>query len=139
MTERSFVDTNIWVYRFDHGEPAKRVVAKRLLDKAEPGSLVVSTQVLQEFYVVTTRKLARPLKPEQASEAIERMSALPVVSVDVDFVRSGIDISRRNGLSLWDALIVEAAIAARCERILSEDFADGTTIEGVQVENPFRQ
>jgi predicted nucleic acid-binding protein len=138
MTERSFVDTNVLVYRFDHGEPAKRAVAKRLLDNAVPGSLVISTQVLQEFYVVTTRKLARPLRPDQASEAVEHLSALPVVGADADFVRSGIDLSQTTGLSLWDALIVQAAAEARCDRILSEDLQDGTTIQGVRVDNPFR-
>jgi predicted nucleic acid-binding protein len=138
MSVRSFVDTNVLVYRFDRGEPAKRAVAKRLLDKALPGTLVISTQVLQEFYVVMTRKLATPLRPAQASEAVEELGALPVVGVDVDFVRSGIEISRRHDLSLWDALIVQAAVAAQCDRILSEDLADGATIEGVRVDNPFR-
>jgi predicted nucleic acid-binding protein len=99
MTKRSFVDTNVLVYRFDHGEPAKRAVAKRLLDNAVPGPLVISTQVLEEFYVITTRKLARPLRPDQASEAVEPLSALPVVGADADFVRSGIDLSRTTGLS----------------------------------------
>jgi predicted nucleic acid-binding protein len=138
MTGRSFVDTNILVYRFDHSEPAKRAVAKRLLDKALPGSLVISTQVLQEFYVVTTRKLVRPLRPDQASEAVEHLSALPVVGADADFVRSAIDLSQTSGLSLWDALIVQAAAEARCDQILSEDLEDGTTLQGVRVDNPFR-
>ena len=138
MTGRSFVDTNVLVYRFDHGEPAKRAVAKRLLDNALPGSLVISTQVLQEFYVVTTRKLAKPLRLDQASQAVEHLSALAVVGADADFVRSGIDLSRTTGLSLWDALIVRAAAEARCDRILSEDLQDGTTIQGVLVDNPFR-
>ena len=138
MTGRSFVDTNVLVYRFDHGEPAKRAVAKRLLDNALPGSLVISTQVLQEFYVVTTRKLARPLRPDQASEAVELLSTLPVVGADADFVRSGINLSRTTGLSLWDALIVQAAAVARCDRLLSEDLQDGATIQGVRVDNPFR-
>jgi predicted nucleic acid-binding protein len=138
MTERSFVDTNVLVYRFDHGEPAKRAVAKRLLDRALPGSLVISTQVLAEFYVVTTRKLSRPLRPDLASEAVERLSALPVVGADAESVRSGIDLSRATGLSLWDALIVQAAALAHCDRILSEDLQDGAVIEGVRVEDPFR-
>src|SRR5437879_4777126 len=104
MTGRSFVDTNVLVYRFDHGEPAKRAVAKRLLDKALPGSLVISTQVLQEFYVVTTRKLARPLRPDQASEAVEHLSTLPVVGADADFVRSGIGSDHREGAQVLDGL-----------------------------------
>ena len=138
MTERSFVDTNVLVYRFDHGEPAKRAVAKRLLDRAFPGSLVISTQGLAEFYVVTTTKLSRPLRADLAAEAVERLSALPVVGADAEFVRSGIDLSRATGLSLWDALIVQAAAMAHCDRILSEDLQDGAFIEGVRVENPFR-
>ena len=138
MTERSFVDTNVLVYRFDHGEPAKRAVTKRLLDRAFPGSLVISTQVLAEFYVVTTTKLSRPLRPDLASEAVERLSALPVVGSDAELVRSGVNLSRVTGLSLWDALIVQAAALAHCDRILSEDLQDGAIIEGVRVENPFR-
>lgn len=126
------------VYRFDRGEPQKRAQAKQILDSAEPGSLVISTQVLQEFYVTTTRKLARPLSAAQASKAVGFFAALPTVGVDAESVAAGIGISRAAGLSLWDALIVQAAAAARCERILTEDLEDGATIEGVRIDNPFR-
>ena len=61
-----------------------------------------------------------------------------MVAADAEFVRSGIDPSRATGLSLWDALIVQAAALAHCDRILSEDLQDGAIIEGVRVENPFR-
>jgi len=139
MTERSFVDTSVLGHRGDHGEPEKQAVAKQILDKAPPGTLALSTQVLQEFYVVTTGKLAQPLTPQLASEAVEHLNALPVVATDAELVRSGIDLSRTARLSLWDSLIVQAAVLARCDRILSEDLQDGVTIEGVRVENPFRR
>jgi len=137
MPDRSFLDTNVLVYRFDRDEPQKRAVAERLLDDAAPGSLVLSTQVLQEFYVVTTRKLARPLDPDTAAVAVAQLSALPVVSSDVLFVRDAIDLSRRARLSLWDALVVRAAQVGGCTRILTEDLQDGAHIGGVQVVDPF--
>lgn len=62
MSDKTFLDTNVLVYRFDDDEPAKQARAREILDTEGPrGSLVLSTQVLQEFYVTVTRKLARPL------------------------------------------------------------------------------
>jgi predicted nucleic acid-binding protein len=138
MIDRSFVDTNVWVYRVDRDEPHKQAAARRVLGAAAPGSLVVSTQVLAEFYVVTTRKLAQPLTPGEAREAVEALRALPTVGADADFLRSGIALSQKADLSLWDALIVQAAVASGCRRILTEDLQDGATINGIRIENPFR-
>lgn len=138
MTGRSFVDTNVLVYRIDRADPDKRVIARRLLRDATPGSLVLSTQVLQEFYVVTTRKLAHPLSQDEAARAVDQLSELPVVAVDREFVRAAIRISRGAQLSPWDSLIVQAAVAGGCERILTEDLQHGALVEGVRVENPFR-
>lgn len=137
MSERSFVDTNVVVYLFDRAERTKRAVARRLLDGAEPGSLVVSTQVLQEFYAVTTRKLAQPLDPQDAATAVEHLSELPVVGSDAAFVRAAIRLSQAANLSVWDGLIVQAAIVGGCTRILTEDLYEGAVIEGIHVENPF--
>jgi predicted nucleic acid-binding protein len=137
MSERSFVDTNVLVYRIDESEQRKQATAKGLLEEAEPGSLVLSTQVLQEFYVVSTRKLGTPLSAADAAEAVEQLSALPVVGVDAAFVAAAIGTSRRTRISLWDALIVRAAVVGQCTRILTEDLQDGALIEGVRVHNPF--
>lgn len=137
MTERSFIDTNVWVYRVDGGEPVKREAARRLLDEAPSGSLVISTQVLQEFYAVITRKLAQPLSEEEAASAVARLSELPVIGSDSVFVRAAISISRSARLSLWDALIVQAALAGGCDRIVTEDLQHGSVLLGIRVENPF--
>ncbi|MGH8929887.1 MAG: PIN domain-containing protein [Egibacteraceae bacterium] len=137
MIERSFVDTNVWVYRVDRGEPLKRDVARRLLDDAPSGSLVISTQVLQEFYSVTTRRLATPLSENEAAAAVERLSDLLVVGSDSAFVRQAIGISRSSRISLWDALIVQAALAGGCDRILTEDLQHGSVIQGMPVVDPF--
>ncbi len=136
---RSFVDTNVFVYAADvvSTDAAKRDVASGLL--AEEGGLVVSTQVLQEFYIVVTRKLRPAMSAEEAAESVQRMTRLEVVLLDVPLVRQAIDTSRAATISLWDALVVEAARYAKCERILTEDLSHGQTIRGIAVHNPFHQ
>lgn len=138
MTGRTFLDSNILVYSVDESpaEKAKRTRAIELLS-GEPESLVVSTQVLQEFYVVATRKLRNPLSEERAERAVRGIAKLDVVGVDAALVLAAIDTSRTVRISLWDALIVEAASRAGCDRVLSEDLNAGQAIRGVAIENPF--
>jgi len=137
MTEPIFVDTNVWVYAVDAADPAKRERALEVIAPAPGRDLVVSTQVLTEFYAVVTRRLAVPLPAEDAEAMVHQLSVLPVVAVDPSLVISAIAGSREWQISIWDALILRAAEAAGCRRVLSEDLADGTTYGSVVVENPF--
>ena len=82
MTEPIFVDTNVWVYAVDAADPAKRERALEVIAPAQGRELVISTQVLTEFYAVVTRKLAVPLPPTDAEAMVRQLSALPVVAVD---------------------------------------------------------
>jgi predicted nucleic acid-binding protein len=135
--DRAFVDTNVFVYAVDASSPAKRIRAQSLLaDLAD--SIVISTQVLLEFYVTATRKLAKPLSPEDAERRVHELSGTEVVEVTVPLVRTAITLSREHRLSLWDALIVESARARGCRRLFSEDFQHGREFGNVRVENPFR-
>ena len=138
MSGRTFLDSNVLVYSVDESpsEKAKHERAVELLS-AQPESLVVSTQVLQEFYVVTTRKLKNPLSEERAARAVHGIAKLDVVGVDAPLVLAAIDTSRTVQISLWDALIIAAANRAGCERVLSEDLNAGQVISGVRIENPF--
>jgi predicted nucleic acid-binding protein len=138
MNGRSFVDSNVVVYSVDANpdERAKRETAMALL-ASEPDDLVISTQVLQEFYVVVTRKLAYPLDEERAARALRGLAKLDVVGVDVPLVMAAAETSRTAKLSVWDALIIEAARQAGCARVFSEDMSDGQVIRGVTVKNPF--
>lgn len=138
MSGRVFLDSNVVVYSVDESpaEKTKHDRAVELLSR-QPENLVVSTQVLQEFYVVTTRKLKRPLGEERAARAVRGLAKLQVVSVDASLVLDAIDTSRSAQLSLWDALIIEAASRAGCDRVLSEDLNAGQLIRGVEIENPF--
>ena len=138
MTGRTFLDSNVLIYSVDESaaEEAKHALAVDLLTE-RPEDLVVSTQVLQEFYVVTTRKLKNPLSEERAARAVRAIAKLDVVSVDVALVLAAVDTSRTTRLSLRGALIVEAASRAGCARVMSEDLNAGQVIRGVRVENPF--
>ena len=138
MSRRKFVDTNVLVYRFDHDEPAKRDRARQILDEeGGAGRLVLSTQVLQEFFVSTTRKLARPLSVNDALEAVRHLAVFPVVLIDPALIIDAITLSRDHQISLWDALILQAAARERCVQVLTEDLQDGWEILGLEVVNPF--
>ena len=138
MSGRAFLDTNVLVYAVDDADPHKRDRARQLLAEADPGDLVLSTQVLCEFYVVVTRKLDCPLPDGVAAEAVADLSQLPlIVATDAELVRAGIATCQRWQLSFWDGLIVAAATAAGCDLVLSEDLSDGARLGSVRIENPF--
>src|SRR5437016_5950477 len=83
---KSFLDSNVLVYLFDQDAPRKKATAQQILQtEGTVGNIAISTQVLQEFYVTVTRKLAQPLKADTALEAVDRFVTLPLVVVDAAF------------------------------------------------------
>lgn len=137
MSARVFVDTNVFVYLFDGDAPAKQRRAREILEREAP-QIVVSTQVLAEFYVAVTRKLGRPLSEKEGEAAAHDLAAFDVVELDAETVLRSIASARSYKLSLWDAMIVEAARLRECARLLSEDLQHGREFGSVRVENPFR-
>jgi predicted nucleic acid-binding protein len=134
--ERTFVDTNVVVYADDLDAGEKRIKARQLVgDLLRTACGVLSTQVLQEFFVVATRKLS--VDASVARRKVELLARMEVVRVDERLVLEAIDLHRLHALSFWDALIVRAAAVGGCARILSEDMHHGRTIDGVRIENPF--
>lgn len=137
MTEPAFVDTNVWVYAVDAADPVRRQRALAVTAPAQGRDLVVSTQVLTEFYAVITRKLSVPVPVEDAEAMVRQLAVLPVVAIDSSLVVAAITGSREWQISVWDALIVRAAEVAGCRRLLTEDLTDGARYGSVVVENPF--
>jgi predicted nucleic acid-binding protein len=134
----SFIDTNVLVYAHDRSEARKQPIAQALLDelwRRRTGAL--STQVLQEFYTVATRKFDPPLRPAAAREIVALYSTWPTVQVDVALILAASKLDERHSISFWDALIVEAARRAGATRLLTEDLQTGRQVGGVQIENPF--
>ena len=137
MSERAFIDTNILLYADDLDAGDKRTRAQEILKETIGESrAVVSTQVLQEFFVNATRKLGVP--PEIARKKVELLQRLDVIVIRPELILSAIDLHRLHSFSFWDALVLRAAAAGGCGVVLSEDMNHGQVIDGVRVENPFR-
>ena len=135
---RSFFDTNVLLYLFDNSVPAKKGRAQEIFyEEVEAGRAVLSTQVLQEFYVNATRKLAEPLSAEVAEAQVRDFARLPLVRADETMILGAIRRHRSMSFSFWDALVVEAALRAGADRLLTEDLQHGQNIEDLAVENPF--
>ena len=138
MSRAAFVDTNVLVYLFDASAPTKRARAEALLESlVRAGRLRLSTQVLQEFFVASTKPRRPLLGAAAALAALQRFAELPLVSVSPAGLLAAADRAVRTGMHLYDAMIVEAALMAGCEVLYSEDLQHGQVIDGVRIENPF--
>jgi len=134
----TFVDTNVLVYAHDRSETRKQPLAQALLEGLWASRMgTLSTQVLQEFYVVATRKLDPPMSRRAAREIVALYAAWPLVQVDLALILVASELEERHKLSFWDALVVEAARRADATRIVTEDLQAGRHIGGVRIENPF--
>lgn len=132
-----FVDTNILIYAHDVDAGPKRersIQSMRPLWEADTGRL--SVQVLQEFYVNVTRKLATPVAISTAREVVNTYGAWIHAPTTVDTVTRATHIAEMAQISFWDALIVASAEQAGAARIYSEDLNDGQTIAGILIVNP---
>lgn len=133
-----FIDTNILVYALDQNDPKRQKKCYKALREFEDKSTgVISTQVLQEFYVAATKKLG--VDPLFAKSLIHYFENFEVVVVDLPLIKEAIDCSILNRLSFWDALIVVSAESAKCETLWTEDLNHRQIIHGVCVENIFRE
>lgn len=132
-----FVDTNVFLYAIST-VPKERIKRDRALAILDDSDLVVSVQVLQEFYVQATRAdKAERLEHQQAVALIEAWLRFRVQEINVAIVQHALSTRLRWNVSYWDAAIVEAARFAGCHSILSEDMQDGMDFAGVRVCNPF--
>ena len=139
MADRpTFVDTNILAYAHDRSETHKRPIAQAVLESLWQSRVgAVSTQVLQELYVVVTRKFDPPMRHAAARELVAVYGEWRVVQVDIPLILAASQLQERHGFSFWDALIVEAARRSGASRLLTEDLQDGQEVSGVTIENPF--
>ena len=139
MTEPVFLDTNVLVYLFANEDPGRQQLAERLyLRTAADGATVISTQVLQEFFSVATRTMRSPISPISARLALQEFTQHHVVQVTPRMVLLAAGRSASDQLSIWDALILEAALAGGCRTLYSEDFQHGRTFGSLRVVDPFR-
>lgn len=137
MAAKIFIDTNLLVYSMDSNEPQKREKCREALRRVRDHYRgVLSTQVMQEFFVAATKKLGVDVL--QAKNIVRQFENFEVVTVSPGLIYEVIDCSILNQLSFWDSLIVVAAESAKCNEIWSEDLNTGQIIRGIRVVNPLK-
>jgi predicted nucleic acid-binding protein len=130
MIFKVFLDTNILVYCLDHSLPDKKKRCRDLLrNLSNENKGVISTQVMQEFYVAATKKLL-------VKDILHSFNRFEIVLISPGLIQEAIDCSIIHHLSFWDSLIIVAAESAHCHKIWTEDLNDGQIIRGVRIENP---
>lgn len=135
---RQFVDTNVVVYAHDVSAGPKRERARELLgDLWRDGNGALSIQVLQEFFVVATRKVPRPLDWQEASRVVSLLGQMAVHVPVVDDVVGAIEIAAEARISFWDAMVIRSAAELGSGVLWSEDLTTEATYRGVRVSNPF--
>jgi predicted nucleic acid-binding protein len=135
---QQFVDSNILIYAYDVTAGVKHEQARALVAELwESRCGCLSIQVLQEFYVTVTRKVARPLTGDVAAEVVADLAAWRVHAPMVEDVNQAIAIQKRYAISFWDAMIIRSAAQLGCTTLWSEDLNSGQVYEEVRVANLF--
>ena len=131
-----FFDTNILVYCTDTTAPEKQAIARALVSQASAsGDAMVSTQVLIELFNVLTRKQLMP--STHAKVMVTAYTGWAVVPSDVSLVTAAIEKSIQHQLSIWDSMVIEAALRGGAQTLLTEDMSHGQRFGSLTVVNPF--
>lgn len=139
MKDKYFIDTNIFIYSFDKTSPVKMTKAQSIISQAlEKNNGFISTQVIQEFANVATRKFINPMKPKDLKIYMDEV-LFPLCSVFPSFeiLEKSLTIHERYKYSFYDSMIVTAAIISGSNILLSEDLKDNQKIEEITILNPF--
>lgn len=128
-----FLDTNVLAYQFDRSFPLKQERARQVLLQNFDNA-VISTQVMLELHAVLNKKLG--IAKNAVMHVLEGLE-IEVVATDRALLLAAANTSAEHDLSIFDALILEAAVRANCEELWSEDLAHGSTLRGVTIFNPF--
>jgi len=139
MSDKYFLDTNIFVYSFDRVDTGKREIASQLIEKAlRSGQGVVSYQVVQEFFNVSLRKFKTPLDARQCGLYLDSVF-VPLLALhsSIQLFERGLETMPKLRMSWYDSLILAAASEAGCSLLYSEDLQHGRKIGDVEIRNPF--
>ena len=138
MKDKYFIDTNILVYAHDTAHLDKQLKAQEVIFSGlRKGNAVISTQVLNEFFVIVTQKIKNPLSELKAKNEIILLSHFEIVEIDMPIIIRAIDIKAKWKINYWDALIFSCAERSGCSFLYSEDFSDGHNYDSIKVRNIF--
>lgn len=134
-----FVDTNVLVYAFDADAGPKFEKAQSILkDCWNNQSGLLSTQVLQEFYVTVTKKLFKKVDKQSARNIVQVYKAWSVHSITAEDIIDASEFEEQNQISFWDSLIITIAQKTGAETLYSEDMQDGQKFGSLTIVNPFK-
>lgn len=139
MSDRFFLDTNIFVYSFDRGSPGKAQRATKLIREAVASRKgAISYQVVQEFFNVALRRFAQPMTTAEAEQYLGTVfRPLLAVQSSPALYSEALRLAGKHRLSWYDSLIVAAAMEAGCSLLYSEDLQSGRRFGDLRIENPF--
>ncbi len=139
MTDLTLIDSNVLVYAYDRSEMEKSITARNIIDNlARKGLLVLSSQVLAEFFMAVTRRIPHPLPVGEAARSVLRYAAdFPVVPVTGPIIREALRGVTAHGLSYWDAQVWATARLNQIETVITEATPARGELEGVRYVNPF--
>ena len=139
MSDKYFLDTNIFVYSVDNAEPIKKVKSQALItDAINTGNGIISWQVIQEFLNVSSRKSFDSIKPSDVKAFFQKiLNPLCEIYPDMNLYQYALEIMDLTHYSFYDSLILASAVKGECTILYSEDFQGGQVIRGVEVVNPF--
>jgi predicted nucleic acid-binding protein len=134
MSDRAFLDTNIFVYAVVQDDPRTHDAEKLI---SEGGR--VSVQVLNEFAAVARRKGNMSWGEVQLGLETIKVLCPDPLPITLDTHREALAIAEKYGYGIYDALIVASALKAKCTILYSEDMQDGQVIDSLlTIRNPFK-
>ena len=135
----TFVDTNVLLYAHDDKPDPRCKTAKELVGRLwDSRTGVLSTQVLQEFYVNATKVYKLAMSRAEARRALASYAQWRVIPTDAQMIMSASRFEEEHTVAFWDALIVQAALRAGATFLVSEDMQDGRRFGSLTVRNPFK-
>lgn len=139
MKDKFFIDTNVFVYSFDTSDQTKQQKANELIKKALQDHVgIISSQVVQEFINVSTRKFSTPMSIQDSEKYLKQvLSPLCQVFTSIDLYFKALDVMDRWQFSFYDSLIISAALQADCQTLYSEDLQHNQKIQNLTIVNPF--
>jgi predicted nucleic acid-binding protein len=139
-SDRTFVDTNVLIYAHDVDAGRKREIAQDLLRSLWVERVgILSTQVLQEFYVNATRKIRKPLSKAEARSVVDTYASWCIDGTTAGDIMAAFQIEDQARIGFWDALIIAVAARSGARRVVSEDLNNGQSIAGISIHNPFKE
>lgn len=141
MSDRYFLDTNIFVYSFDKSNPEKQNKSLQLIERAlQTSKGIISYQVVQEFLNVSMKKFTPPLSFEDSTRYFEEVLApLLEISSSIEVSRKALKIAERWQFSFYDSLIISGALAGDCSILYTEDMQHLQQIESLRIVDPFKE